>query len=121
MNEKIVKCIQYHFKKITNYNIEKYHVNKFVIPVINYINNNKSNKFLLSGSQGVGKSTLLKIIEIVFKKFYKKKILTLFLDDFYLCKNERRILDKSTHPLLITRGVPGTHDIYCLKKTSHRY
>ena len=33
------------------------------------------------------------------------------LDDFYLTKRERTELSEATHPLLVTRGVPGTHDV----------
>jgi len=43
------------------------------------------------------------------------------LDDFYLDKKERIKLSHSKHPLLITRGVPGTHDIYCLKKIINEF
>lgn len=39
------------------------------------------------------------------------------LDDFYLTKSERRILCKEVHPLLETRGVPGTHDLKLLRDT----
>ena len=51
-----------------------------------------------------------------FLNFIKKKILTLSLDDYYLPKKERLILSKKIHPLLITRGVPGTHDLNKLIK-----
>jgi D-glycerate 3-kinase len=34
----------------------------------------------------------------------------LSLDDFYLTRLERQRLAKEVHPLLVTRGVPGTHD-----------
>jgi D-glycerate 3-kinase len=33
------------------------------------------------------------------------------LDDFYYSSEERQVLASSVHPLLATRGVPGTHDI----------
>jgi D-glycerate 3-kinase len=33
------------------------------------------------------------------------------LDDFYLTRAERAELARTVHPLLATRGVPGTHDI----------
>jgi len=41
----------------------------------------------------------------------------LSLDDFYLTKNERRQLGVDIHPLLMTRGVPGTHDVPLLLNT----
>ena len=36
------------------------------------------------------------------------------IDDFYLTQSERNQLAESQHPLLATRGVPGTHDISLL-------
>ena len=36
---------------------------------------------------------------------------SLSLDDFYLTKVERNHLAATIHPLLATRGVPGTHDV----------
>ena len=41
----------------------------------------------------------------------------LSLDDFYLTKDERRQLAVDIHPLLMTRGVPGTHDVPLLLNT----
>ena len=40
----------------------------------------------------------------------------LSIDDYYLSKKKRLDLSKKIHPLLITRGVPGTHNIEVLKK-----
>lgn len=39
------------------------------------------------------------------------------LDDFYLTKSVRHRLGKEVHPLLETRGVPGTHDLNLLSDT----
>jgi D-glycerate 3-kinase len=33
------------------------------------------------------------------------------IDDFYKTRKERKIISKKKHTLLMTRGVPGTHDI----------
>ena len=33
------------------------------------------------------------------------------LDDFYLTRARRHALARTVHPLLATRGVPGTHDL----------
>ena len=38
------------------------------------------------------------------------------LDDFYLSKTARGELAESVHPLLATRGVPGTHETDLLEK-----
>ena len=40
----------------------------------------------------------------------------LSLDDFYLTRNERLTLASQYHPLLSTRGVPGTHDMVMMNK-----
>ena len=45
----------------------------------------------------------------------------LSIDDYYLSKIKRIKLSKKIHPLLITRGVPGTHDIKKLKKHVNQF
>ena len=40
----------------------------------------------------------------------------LSIDDYYLSKKNRYQLASQVHPLLLTRGVPGTHDIKKLKE-----
>ena len=121
MTSEIVKLIQENLIIITNHSVSKDYIEKFFIPLIKFIDNNSSNSFLLSGSQGIGKTTMLQIIEKVFRKYFNKKILSLSLDDFYLNKKERIQLSHSKHPLLITRGVPGTHDLYCLHKIINKF
>jgi D-glycerate 3-kinase len=37
------------------------------------------------------------------------------LDDYYLPRAERALLARTVHPLLATRGVPGTHDVDALQ------
>ena len=91
------------------------------MPIIEYIHYSPNNKFLLSGSQGVGKTTLLKLIKVIFKKKFNKRILSLSLDDFYLDKKERQKIAINIHPLLKTRGVPGTHDINSLLEIIKRF
>ena len=44
-------------------------------------------------------------------------IAVLSLDDFYFGRRERARLARTVHPLLATRGVPGTHDIALLTRT----
>ena len=44
----------------------------------------------------------------------------LSLDDFYLGLEARQQLARDIHPLLATRGVPGTHDIVFLNETLDR-
>nr|WP_321985249.1 hypothetical protein [uncultured Lichenicoccus sp.] len=39
------------------------------------------------------------------------------IDDFYLTRVERAALGREVHPLLETRGVPGTHDLDLARRT----
>lgn len=64
----------------------------------------------LCGPQGSGKSTL---VGLVTRLLRGRGLATanLSLDDLYLTKADREALAERVHPLLRTRGVPGTHDI----------
>ena len=117
----IINSVQYYYKKITRSNISKTKVKEFYLPIIQHINDNKFNKFLIAGPQGVGKTTILKIIKKVFKKEFKKEILSLCLDDFYYDPIKRNNLSKKIHPLLNIRGVPGTHDINYLESVVNKF
>lgn len=61
------------------------------------------------GAQGSGKSTLA---EGLMARLTAKglRAATLSIDDLYLSRVERARLGQVVHPLLATRGVPGTHD-----------
>lgn len=67
----------------------------------------------LSGLQGSGKSTLARVIRA---RARMRGITTdvLSLDDFYYARADREMLARDVHPLLRTRGVPGTHEIELL-------
>ncbi len=65
----------------------------------------------ISGAQGSGKSTLAELLALLCKNKYHLHAVVLSLDDFYLTRQQRKILAATVHPLLATRGVPGTHDI----------
>jgi D-glycerate 3-kinase len=65
----------------------------------------------LSGSPGSGKSTLVRVLELVLGRVFGLSCGGFSLDDVYLTRAERRALAASVHPLLQTRGVPGTHDL----------
>ena len=69
-----------------------------------------------SGGQGSGKTTAVKILKIILKKFFKRKIHVSSIDDFYKTLKDRSKMSKNIHPLFKTRGVPGTHDINSIKK-----
>ena len=116
MSTIIINNIQNQLFNLTQKRFSKKYINTHILPIIEYVVNSNKKKFLIAGSQGVGKSTLVNILKNNIQKYYKKKVLTLSLDDYYLSKKERIKLSKIIHPLLITRGVPGTHDIKKLKK-----
>lgn len=65
----------------------------------------------INGSQGSGKSTLADYLCTVIAEQHSIQTLALSLDDFYRTKAERLKLAEDIHPLLATRGVPGTHDV----------
>jgi len=64
----------------------------------------------LCAPQGAGKSTLTALVTRLLRG-QGLKTANLSLDDLYLTQAERRVLGRTVHPLLSTRGVPGTHDI----------
>jgi D-glycerate 3-kinase len=70
----------------------------------------------LSGSQGSGKSTTALRLQNRLHALGKRTAVC-SLDDFYLPQNERQALAKAVHPLLVTRGVPGTHDVALMQET----
>ena len=65
----------------------------------------------VNGAQGSGKSTLCKLLQIVLEEGFAKRVTTFSIDDIYLTHAERETLAEKIHPLLKTRGVPGTHDV----------
>lgn len=64
----------------------------------------------LCGAQGSGKSTVARSLATRLAAAGVSAA-TLSLDDLYLTKNQRAQLGREVHPLLVTRGVPGTHDV----------
>jgi D-glycerate 3-kinase len=64
----------------------------------------------LVGSQGSGKSTMAVFLKALLEAEGLKAAI-LSLDDIYLTLPERERLGRDVHPLLRTRGVPGTHDV----------
>ena len=71
----------------------------------------------LNGSQGSGKSTLCDYLCTALAADGGLKAVNLSLDDVYLTHDERLRLGERVHPLLRTRGVPGTHDMALLGHT----
>ena len=62
----------------------------------------------IGGGQGAGKSTLGRLITAAGAAL-GVRVAVLGIDDFYLTKAERQRLAARVHPLLATRGPPGTH------------
>ncbi|NOQ51803.1 MAG: hypothetical protein GQ578_06275 [Desulfuromonadaceae bacterium] len=65
----------------------------------------------LNGSQGSGKSTLCRLLKWILEAAFNCRTGIISIDDLYLPKAARRKLADQVHPLLATRGVPGTHDV----------
>jgi len=90
-------------------------IKSYLIPLCFWIVNKKKNKkpyFVgLAGGQGTGKTTISSIIKIILEKYFKLKVFKISIDDFYKTRRDRLNLSKRVHPMLMTRGVPGTHDI----------
>ena len=87
----------------------------FLIPLCEWIaqkaDKNKPYFVGLAGGQGTGKTTISSLISIILKKYFKKNVFRVSIDDFYKTRKDRSKLSKSIHPMLMTRGVPGTHDL----------
>lgn len=64
----------------------------------------------IAGAQGTGKTTLARALVPALAARGLRAV-TVSLDDFYLTHEEREQLGRDVHPLLATRGVPGTHDL----------
>jgi len=91
------------------------------IPISFWIENKYKKKgktlFLgFSGGQGSGKTTVVKILKIILKRFFKRKIYVSSIDDFYKTLKDRNEMSYTTHSLFKTRGVPGTHDVNLINK-----
>jgi D-glycerate 3-kinase len=69
----------------------------------------------IAGAQGSGKTTLARGLTDELARAGIRAV-ACSLDDFYLGRAQRVALSHAVHPLLITRGVPGTHDVeLCLR------
>jgi D-glycerate 3-kinase len=64
----------------------------------------------ICGAQGSGKSTIVAVTKRILEDRGLRTV-ALSLDDFYLSREARLRLAKDVHPLLATRGPPGTHDV----------
>jgi D-glycerate 3-kinase len=75
--------------------------------------------FAIAGLQGTGKSTLAaQMAGLAQSRGHRVAVLS--IDDFYLTKAERERLAHDVHPLLASRGPPGTHDLGLAAETLDR-
>ena len=66
--------------------------------------------YAIAGLQGTGKSTLsAQVAALAAGRGLHAVVLS--IDDFYLGRRERLRLGRTVHPLLATRGAPGSHDV----------
>ena len=65
----------------------------------------------IQGPQAAGKTTLTHLLQRVLIDVAGLSVCTLSIDDIYLTRAERSELATRVHPLFLTRGVPGTHDV----------
>ena len=86
MND-IIEFIQSQSLKIYKKKFSKKYVRLKILPLIFYIYYSNKNKFLIGGSQGIGKSSLIIIIKNTLEKFFKKKVLNLSLDNKRRARN----------------------------------
>ena len=90
-------------------------IKSFLIPVSFWISKRVDKKrpliIGLAGGQGSGKTTISSILTLILQKYFKLDVFKVSIDDFYKTRKDRKLLSKNKHPLLMTRGVPGTHDI----------
>ena len=108
-----LEFIQYSMNKLTRDSISIKEIKDTYFKLFNQLHNKKT--LMIAGSQGSGKSTLSLLIKTYFKKFYKKDVVILSIDDFYLSSHQRKQLaNKSNANLFKTRGVPGTHNLKSL-------
>src|SRR5210317_1835774 len=82
--------------------------------VVHHDGANRPVLLAVNGCQGSGKTTVCDYLRSLLMSEFGRRVVSLSLDDFYLSRLERQDLARSVHPLLATRGVPGTHDMALL-------
>jgi D-glycerate 3-kinase len=65
----------------------------------------------INGAQGSGKTTFALFLSNWLEREQGMSSAIVSLDDLYLARHAREVLAERYHPLLRTRGVPGTHDV----------
>ena len=122
INECFRRVKKDYFKFISSQETKKYKfknkermIKSFLIPVSQWILKKATKKKTLiiglAGGQGSGKTTISSILLLILSKYFKLNVFKVSIDDFYKTRKDRKLLSRVKHPLLMTRGVPGTHDI----------
>ncbi len=73
----------------------------------------------ITGAQGTGKSAMAKLLALLLQNS-TRQVVNLCIDDFYFSRTHRTELARTIHPLLKTRGVPGTHDLDLAMSVLHK-
>lgn len=95
-------------------------IEQIYLPLAQRLLSHKHDRPLLvtiNGAQGTGKSTLTDFLKMLLEFHSGQPAAAFSIDDFYLTRDQRLRLAQQEHPLLITRGVPGTHEIELLEQT----
>ena len=99
-------------------------IKSFLIPISFWIakkvDKRKTLLIGLAGGQGSGKTTISSILTLILKKYFKLNVFKVSIDDFYKTRKERKAISINKHSLLMTRGVPGTHDTDLMLKFFHK-
>ena len=110
-----LKFIKSQETKVDKFKNKERMIKSFLIPLCFWISKKADKKrpyFVgLAGGQGTGKTTISSLIKIILTRYFKLKVFKFSIDDFYKTRKERLSLSNRIHPMLLTRGVPGTHDI----------
>ncbi len=95
-------------------------IKSFLIPISFWISKKTDRKKTLiiglAGGQGSGKTTISSILALILQRYFKLNVFKISIDDFYKTRRDRKILSIYKHKLLMTRGVPGTHDVDLMLK-----
>jgi D-glycerate 3-kinase len=86
----------------------------FYLPMAGWVADHVDDRMIvlgLSGAQGTGKSTLASLLQQLLGRVHGLRAAIVSLDDLYLTRAARLERAQAIHPLLATRGVPGTHDV----------
>jgi D-glycerate 3-kinase len=96
------------------------------VPVVDWLfhemKEHASSTYVLGihGAQGTGKTTLAELFRRYFQNERQRSVVSVSIDDFYRTRQDRQELAARVHPLLATRGPPGTHDIDLALETLQR-